>query len=296
MPSTKLFALLFVFALVGCAGGVAEYNGADAPRFVAYPADQRPKIALVLGGGGPRGFAHIGVLKVLEENSINADLVVGTSIGAMFGALHANGMKAAEMEKLALEFDVKRFVGISTSGLSGNGNAVYQWIGDLTNNRPLEAMKKKMAVTVSRISDNQLVIFNVGDTAAAVRASSAIPAQFAPVKIRNIAYQDGDEAAPVPIKAAKSLGARVVIAVDVSAYLSATPREAPPAWQARDQKRTALVAAEASFADVIIHPDLGYYAAISLDYRKMCIARGEAAARAALPKIRAALTAAALGQ
>ncbi len=296
MPPTKLFVLLFVFALVGCAGGVAEYNGADAPRFAAYPADQRPKIALVLGGGGPRGFAHIGVLKVLEENGIDADLVVGTSIGAMFGALHANGMKAAEMEKLALEFDVKRFVGISTSGLSGNGNAVYQWISDLTNNRPLEAMKKKMAVTVSRISDNQLVIFNVGDTAAAVRASSAIPAQFAPVKIRNIAYQDGDEAAPVPIKAAKSLGPRVVIAVDVSAYLSATPREAPSTWQVRDQKRAAMVAAEASFADVIIHPDLGYYAAISLDYRKMCIARGEAAARAAIPKIRAALTAAALGQ
>jgi NTE family protein len=150
-------------------------------------------------------------------------------------------------------------------------------------------MEKKFAVTSARVTDNRLTIFNVGNTGAAVRASSATPSQFQPVNIRGVIYQDGDEATPVPIKAARILGAKVVIAVDVSAHLSAIPANAPEAWQIRDRKRAAMVAAEAPYADVLIHPDLGYYAAINQEYRKMCVGRGEAAARAALPQIRAAL-------
>ena len=301
MNSTRLSRRMMILAaigvvslmgLAGCVGGIAEYNGADAPRFAAYAPDQRPRVALVLGGGGPRGFAHIGVLKVLEENGFEADLVVGASVGAMLGALHANGMKAADIEKLALELDPKRFIGISTSGLAGDGNGIFRWVDELTNGRPLEGMRNKLAVTAARRSDNQLTIFNVGNTAAAVRASSAMPGQFSPVRIGGVEYVDGDEATPVPIKAARTLGAQIVIAVDVSAYVSAIPADAPAAWQVRDRKRAAMVAKEAGFADVLIHPDLGYYAGISQDYRKMCIARGAAAARAAVPKIRAALAAA----
>ncbi len=296
MRAANSLVVCLLFFLAGCAGGIAEYNGADAPRFASYPPEQRPHIALVLGGGGPRGFAHIGVLKVLEENGIEADLIVGASVGARLGAMHANGMKAAEIEKLALDFDVTRLIGISTSGLVGNGSAVYRWVDELVNSRPMESMTKKFAVTAARVSDNQLTIFNAGNTAAAVHASSANPAQFSPVRIRNVLYQDGDEAAPVPIKAARRLGAKLVISVDVSAYLSTTPPSVPVSWQIRDQKRNAMVASEASLADVMIHPDLGYYASIKTDYRKMAIARGEAATRAALPKIRAALAGAALGQ
>jgi len=298
MNSTRLSRRLIILAatglvgLGGCVGGIAEYNGTDAPRFAPYPPDQRPRVALVLGGGGPRGFAHIGVLKVLEENGFEADLVVGASVGAMLGALHANGMTAGEIEKLALDLDPKRFIGIATSGLAGDGNGIFRWVDELTNGRPLEGMRKKLAVTAARRSDNQLTIFNVGNTAAAVRASSAMPGQFSPVRIRGVEYVDGDEATPVPIKAARMLGAHIVVAVDVSAYVSAIPVDAPTAWQVRDLTRAATVATEAAFADVLIHPDLGYYAGISQDYRKMCIARGAAAARVALPKIRAALAAA----
>ena len=289
---TAVVALFAATSLSGCVDRIAEYNGADAPRFVPYPADQRARLALVLGGGGPRGYAHIGVLKVLEENGIEADLVVGASVGAMLGALYANGSKATEIERLAFDLDPIRFIGLSRYGLAGDGRAIYRWIEESTGGRPLEGMRRKLAVTAARSSDNKLTIFNVGNTGAAVRASSALPDKFAPVRIRGVEYMDGDEAAPVPIKAARSLGARVVIAVDVSAYLSSTPIDVPADWQARDRKRTAMVAAEAGFADVLIHPDLDYYAGYSQDYRKMCIARGEAAARAALPKIRAAMEAA----
>ena len=282
-------ALGLALLLASCADNVAEYNGADAPKFVPYPANEQPRVALVLGGGGPRGFAHIGVLKVLEAEGIKVDLVVGASIGAIIGALYAHGESAAAIEKTALDFSVSRFIGVSRDGLKGNGGAVFDVVGEWTNHKTLNAMPTKLAVTAARLPDNALTIFNVGSTGAAVRASSATPNQFKPVTIRGVTYQDGDEATPVPIKAARTLGARVVIAVDVSAYVSAIPAEAPQRWAARDRARADKVASEAPFADVLIHPDLGYYASISDEYRRMCITRGEAAARAALPQIRAAL-------
>ena len=122
-----------------------------------------------------------------------------------------------------------------------------------------------------------------------MRASSATPGQFAPVRILGTEYHDGDEAEPVPIRVARDLGAEVVIAVDVSAHVSAIPPSAPAEWAVRDRMRARKVQAQAMYADVVIHPDLGYYASISEAYRRMCIQRGADAARAALPKIRAAL-------
>jgi NTE family protein len=289
-PITSRMTILLIVALVaGCVGGIAEFNGPDAPSFAPYPADKPSHVALVLGAGGPRGFAHVGVLKVLQESGIDADLVVGASAGAIIGAMYANGMTAIEIEKVALDLDVKRFIGISTTGLKGNGGAVESLVRKLTDGKPLEGMQRRLAVTVATTRDNTLKIFNRGNTGAATRASSATPGQFFPVKIRGIEYQDGDEATPVPIKAARELGAEIVIAVDVSAYVSAIPSSAPDDWQTRDRKRAALVDAEKPYADVYIHPDLGYYAGISDDYRRMCIKRGEDATRAALPAIRAAI-------
>ena len=288
----NLLKYLFLFpllALAACSGGVADYSGPDAPSFTPYSAVQRPRVALVLGAGGPRGFAHIGVLKVLEANGIEPDLVVGASVGAMIGALYADGMSATEIEKLALNLDAIQFIGISNTGIKGNGAAVATFITQNTNNKPLESMQRKLAVTVTQTSNNRLSIFNHGNTGAAVRASSATPGQFFPVRIRGVEYIDGDEAAPVPIRTARELGAQVVIAVDVSAYVSAIPTTAPVAWSIRDRKRAAMIAAEAPLANVLIHPDLGYYAGISDEYRRMSIARGEQAARAALPAIKAAL-------
>ena len=272
--------------LSGCTGGVAEFNGPDAPRLAPYSPDKRPRLALVLGGGGPRGFAHVGVLKVLEANGIQPDLVVGASVGSLIGALYANGLTAAEIEKIALAIDPKRFIGVSTSGFSGNGAALEDFIRELTQGKPLQGLKRKLAVTAARRDSNVLAVFTQGNTGAAVRASSATPGQFAPVRILGVEYHDGDEAQPVPIRVARDLGAEVVIAVDVSAYLERTPAEAPEAWRTRDRKRTALIEGERPLADVFIHLDLNYYAGISEAYRLMCIQRGEAAARAALPKIR----------
>lgn len=291
--STQKLALkiLAVVALLGgCAGDIAEFNGPDAPRFAPYTPEKRPQLALVLGGGGPRGFAHVGVLKVLEENGIQPDLVVGASVGSLIGALYAHGLTAGEIEKIALSLDPVRFIGVSTSGLMGNGAALESFIRERTDGKPLEGLRRKLAVTAARREDNLLAVFTQGNTGVAVRASSATPSQFAPVRIQGVVYHDGDEAQPVPVRAARDLGAAVVIAVDVSAYLERTPAEAPENWRVRDRKRTALIESERPLADVFIHPDLNYYASISETYRLMCIKRGEEAARAALPSIREAMS------
>jgi len=288
-PFRRFAAIILAWMLTGCAGGIADFSGPNAPSFVPFPAGTRPNVALVLGAGGPRGFALIGVLKVLEENSIDVDLVVGNSVGSIIGALYADGVKAAELERIAMAFDPKSFLGVSLSGISGRGGAIESFVNDHLGGKPLQGLKKHMAMTAMRTSDRALVTFTHGDAGAAARASSATPHQFSPVRINGVEYIDGDEATPVPILAARQLGASVVIAVDVSAYVSAIPPEAPPEWTVRDRKRAELVAGEAAAADVLIHPDLGYYAGISDRYRTMCIARGEAAARAVLPKIREAL-------
>ncbi len=291
----RLPMILLALVIAGCAGGIADYNGPDAPRYMPWPADYQPRVALVLGAGGPRGFAHIGVLKVLQANGIEPDLVVGASVGSMIGALYANGMSATDIEKIALDIEPIKFIGATWTGFKGNGSQVESFIQDYLGGKPIQGLKRHLAITAASTRDNTLQIFNYGNTGAAVRASSATPGQFNPVRILGVEYYDGDEATPVPIKAARQLGARVVIAVDVSAYVSAIPPEAPSDWVARDRRRAAKVDAEKLQADAFIHPDLGYYAGISEQYRRMCIARGEAAALAALPAIRAALAKAAAG-
>ncbi len=285
----KFLSVFLLLSVVACADSIVHYDGADAPNFVPYPANQQPRIALVLGAGGPRGFAHIGVLKVLEENGIEPDLVVGASVGAMIGALYANGMRAADIEKIALEIDAVQFLQVSSAGVNGSGGAVASFIARYTGGKLLDGLKRKFATVAAKQDNREMTIFNRGNTGAAVRASSALPNKFAPVKIRGVTYVDGDEASPVPIRAARKLGAAIVIAVDVSAYVSAIPSGVPTVWSNRDRQRASMIAAEIDDADAFIHPDLGYYAGISDGYRRMCIARGEAATRAAMPAIKSAL-------
>ena len=281
---------LFMLLVQACSN-LSEFRGDSAPRFSPPFTDApRPRVALVLGTGGPRGFAHIGVIKILEANRIEPDLVVGASVGAMIGALYASGYRAAQLERLALELNVIDLFDIDPfSRGKARGFLLQRFINERVANRPMERLKRAFAATATRKADGRLSIFNSGNTGVAVRASSSNPYGFLPVTIEGQEFIDGDEASPVPIRAARVLGAQVVIAVDVSAYAESTPPEANPHWIARDLKRKRLVEAEADQADVLIHPDLGYYAPIHIDYRKRCIARGEAATLQALPHILAAI-------
>ena len=250
-----------------------------------------PRLALVLGSGGPRGFAHVGVLKVLEENGIKPDLVIGSSVGAMVGALYAAGVPATQLERLAQDLDIKRFF-LEWRVLRGNpasGEAVQSYIDRHVASRTIEQLGVPFAAAATRASDGKLVVFNRGDTGLAVRASGASPGQFEPVRIGNDYYMDGDEASPVPILAARAMGARVVIAVDVSAYLESTPQGVPRDWVVKDERRARQIKHEAPAANVLLHPDIGYYAGHSEEYRRRVMQIAERYTREQMPAIRAAL-------
>ena len=286
----KLAALLAAALLLAGCLGEGDVGSARMPRFEKPAASSASRVALVLGSGGPRGFAHIGVLKVLEEAGVRADLVVGSSVGAMVGALYASGLDAKTLERMAYDINVMEFFEFrALSGGLATGRAVQDYVNRNVNGEPLEKLKIPFAVATARERDRHLVIFNHGDTGLAVRAASASPGQFEPVTIGTERYIDGDEASPVPIHAARELGAKVVIAVDVSAYEQDTPPGVPKEWIEKDARRAKQVRSEAPEADVMIHPNIGYYAGHTEEYRRRVIAAAESQTRAKLPEIRAAL-------
>lgn len=277
--------------LAACGTGPDHYDGPDAPGY-AQPrfAGADPAVALVLGGGGRRGFAHIGALKALDAAGIRPDLVVGTSAGALVGGLYAAGLKGVELERLALELSLRRFVTyVPLQGVRLRGGVLADFVNEHAGGRPIERLPIAFAAVAARAADHRPAIFNRGNLGIAVRASAALVEADARMRINGVEYVDGEHAAIVPIRIARELGAGVVIAVDVSAHLESTPASVPEEWRARDRERRDRIEKEIRFADVYLHPDIGYYAGTSEDYRRRVIATAEASVRAAVPKIRAAI-------
>ena len=246
---------------------------AQQPRFVAWPEPAR--LALVLSSGGPRGFSHIGVLKALHEIGVKPDLIVGASVGALLGSMVCAGVPMAEIEQLGLDFDFKSLVRLSlTSGyrLSGHQLAAFvnAEIARRLGHSTLERLPMRFAAAAVDTQSGELMAFNAGDIGRAVQASSAIPGQFDPVLIRGRLYADGDMAAPLPVRLARKLGAKKIIAVDCSAYLDNPPPGSEP-YRAKDLHTRTLTDADARFADLNLHPDIGYWVRLSREFREMAV-------------------------
>jgi NTE family protein len=296
VPKRLVLVLGLVLGLASSALCAAEYDydGTHAPRYVVPRAALagRPQVALVLGGGGRRGFAHAGVLRALEAGGVKPDLIVGVSIGSIIGALYAGGMSAGEVEQLALNLDLSTLRDLSWIHWGQvRGQKLQNFVNDRVQQRPLEALGIRFAVVATRAHDGALQIFNAGDSGAAVRASSAVPGQFYAVRIGGVTYIDGDVASPVPVRAARTLGADVVIAIDISARIDNVPYGVPDDWVRSDRDRRKRIDAEVAHADVLIHPDIGYFAGTSANYRTRVINAAAEATRAALPRIKSAIVA-----
>lgn len=179
---------------------------------------KKPVIALVLGSGGARGYAHIGVIEVLEQHGIKPDFIVGTSAGSIVGSIYASGKSPEQLRQIALNMkvgDVRDF----KIGMKGffDGQKVEDYVNKQIDQMPLEKMKIPMYVVATELQNGEKTIFNYGNTGQAVRASVSIPSMFIPTKIKGKEYVDGGLVSPVPVNIAKELGADIVIAVDILA-------------------------------------------------------------------------------
>lgn len=250
--------------------------------FVAIKQQKRPVVALVLGSGGARGYAHIGVIEVLEKQGIHPDFIVGTSAGSIVGSIYASGKTAAELHDIALNLkpnDV-RDVNVSLKGFF-NGQKVENYINHQVNNTPLQNLKIPMYVVATELKNGEKTVFNYGNTGQAVRASTAIPSMFVPTKIGDTEYVDGGLVSPVPVQVARDLGADIVIAVDILAQPIHT--ETSNVWGLFNQNinimQGRLAEEELKNADIVIQPDLKEKAHIfDVTGREMAIQAGVDAA------------------
>lgn len=271
--------------LPGCAA--FDYSADDAPRAQALPLQPAPRLALVLGSGGPRGYAHVGVLRVLEEAGIEPDLVVGSSVGALIGVFWASGLAAARIDELSMQggpltvFDPTPFADRGWI----RGQKLQDYVNNGLRGRRLEELPRRAIVVATRRDDKRPRFFSRGNAGVAVRASGAMPGIISPVGIEGVEYEDGDESLPVPVSAALAAGARFVIAVDVSARAGSTPTDASDAMRLRDQRRRARIEPEVARANFLIHPDLPLWAGPRRSYFLQSRAVGEATAREVLPEL-----------
>ena len=274
ITKTLLYPLTALL-LAGCATTPFNHTAADAPYAVPLQriSKAQPVVGLVLGAGGSRGFAHVGVLKAFEEAGIEVDVIVGVSSGAVVAALHAGGMRAAELEANALAIEDNDLLDFTLFGPGViEGGRLQAYINDMLQNRPIEALQKPFAVIAAERETSRMMIFNRGNTGLAVRASASVPKLFWPVLIRGTEYVDGGVANRVPASVARQMGADIVIAVDVS-------------WRG---------SSEAQQADVVIRPQTIRTRITDFSQKVANLAAGEEAAREVVPQVRELLVRVAL--
>jgi len=278
--------------LAGCSSTSVVKPAPVAVEKIDPPARKPLKIGLALGGGAARGFAHVGVIAVLEEAGFKPQLVVGTSAGSLVAAIYATGKTSAQLQQTALTMEevaiTDWMLPIFGRGMF-RGDALARYVNQLVGARLIENMAIPLGIVATDLNSGQAVLFQRGDTGAAVRASSAVPAVFVPVKINGREYVDGGLVSPVPVRYARQMGADVVIAVDIS-----SPPEGNPAGdtlqillQTFAIMGKSINQYELKDADVVVRPSLTGLKSADFSARQRAIDAGRAAMLAALPALRA---------
>lgn len=293
-------AVLSALCMAGCASGRDEARAALNPRLLIDVAPlttanrQRPTVALVLGGGGLRGFAHLGVLRALEEAGIEPDIVVGSSAGAVVGAAYASGLSASQIEAIAGDLKPSSLIDLtfSTSGLM-RGDHIASWISTLTAGAAIEAFPRRFAAVATDLNSGSAVLLDKGSPGRAVQASAAVPGVNVPVAYPGGHLVDGGVSSLIPVRAARAMGADVVIAVDIYCHGPGSAGLGAPAILLRVMRvQSCLVAkSEMAEADVLIAPAVRVPGMSANKERRAAVAAGYAAAGAALERIRLRLAA-----
>jgi len=265
----------------------------SVPETPAPPPPGAPKkVALALGGGAARGFAHVGVIKALEAQGIVPDIIVGTSAGSVVAALYAGGADGFELQRLALQMEDSSISDwwIPDRGFI-RGEALQNYINSALANRPIDQLPRTLGIVATDLQTGEMMVFRHGNVGQAVRASSSVPGVFQPVRIGYREYVDGGLVSPVPAQVARDLGADVVIAVDISskpknARVSSTIDVLLQTFTIMGAK---VAQWELAQADVVIRPDVGNISGTDFQSKHLAILEGERAAASKIVEIRAAL-------
>ncbi len=281
----RWMALLAITALAACSSTPPASTWAPAPSSPTPPV----KVGIALGGGAAKGFAHIGVIKMLEANGYTPVVVAGTSSGSVVGALYASGMSAFELQEKAVALDEARIrdLQLSSGGLLV-GQKLEDYVNDQVRRQPLERLPRPFVAVATRLEDGERTVFAHGNTGQAVRASSSVPGVFQPVSIGKYHFVDGGIVSPVPVDAARELGADIVIAVDIS---SKARGQTPTSMLGTLSQSIAIMGqklgqAELARADVIVRPQVLDIGSTDFTQRANAILEGERATLAVLPQIR----------
>lgn len=278
--------------LAGCQSTPPAVEPPPLPPVVKPP--RPPRIGLALGGGAARGFAHIGVIQVLEEHGIRPDLVVGTSAGSLVAALYASGKSGTELAGMVRAMDESALTDWTFPGRGLiRGEALARFVRSQTGNRLIEQMPLPLGIVATDAASGDPILFRRGDTGTAVRASSAVPAVFQPVRIGEREYLDGGLVSPVPVRFAREMGAELVIAVDIST--SPDPSATGDAFHLLMQTFAIMGRSinhwELQNADVLIRPSLVGVSSSDFTARMKAVQSGREAATAQWQALKARIAA-----
>jgi NTE family protein len=278
----SLFIVFLVLTLVACA---------TAPPSAPPPAPpKQATIAVVLGGGGSKGFAHIGVLKVLEAQKIPIHMVVGTSAGSLVGSLYASGKTAFELQGIAMKMEADNVIDYDWKIWKGGlikGEKIENFINANIQNTPIEKLKLRYYAVATNAATGEEVVFARGNTGMAVHASCSVPGVFQPMKIGSNTYIDGGVVSPVAVDVARRNGADIVIAVDISGGINT---DVPSGIMDTMRKSVAIMYAriagyQIKNADIVIRPNMKNIGSTDMDKVNEAIFEGEKAASVKMPEI-----------
>jgi NTE family protein len=285
---------LAALLLAACATGPAQV---EPPVPAPQPVAKRlPRIGLALGGGAARGFAHVGVIQVLEEAGVRPDLVVGTSAGSLVAALYASGRNGHQLQQVAETMEEAAFADwtlpIFNRGML-RGEALARYVNAHVGSKLIEQMPLPLGIVATDLNSGAGVLFQRGDTGTAVRASSAVPALFLPVKIGHQEFVDGGLVSPTPVRYVRRMGAELVIAVDISSAPEGNPAGDPIQilLQTFAIMGKSINSYELRDADIVVRPALIGVGSADFTARRRAIEAGRAAMQALLPQLKAAIQA-----
>jgi NTE family protein len=282
-----------VALLSACASPGGQSTAPVAPAqpvaVTPKPVPRPPRIGLALGGGAARGFAHIGVLQVLEEQGIKPDVIVGTSAGSVVATLYASGKTPTEMANIAMSLDESSLSDWVFPGRSiMKGEAIAKLVRTHTGGKAIEAMRLPLGIVAADLQTGQAILFRKGDAAQAVRASSSVPGVFEPVKINGHEYIDGGAVSPVPVRFARQMGADIVIAVDISAIPEGQPTKGMVdiLMQTFNIMGHSISQFEMLEADVVMRPKLEGVGSADFGNRRLSLLAGREAALSVLAQLK----------